>query len=105
MFEKKASAKTGNKILLVPELILRRVAAHGNACGTRTALTALEQSCVHLIALICSVLPFVERCMSHSDLEMAHDGLAVGLSGPRGRSGLFHRMDADRVRRSMCDAT
>jgi hypothetical protein len=54
--------------------------------------------------LICSVLPFVERCMSHSDLEMAHDALAVGLSGPRGRSGLFYRMDADRVGRSMCDA-
>ena len=45
---KKASAKTGNKILLVPDLILRRVAAHGNACGNRTALAALEQQCVHL---------------------------------------------------------
>jgi hypothetical protein len=58
-----------------------------------------------LIALICSVLPFVERCMSHSDLEMAHDALAVGQGGPRGQSGLFYRMDADRVGRSMCDAT
>ena len=48
MFEKKASAKTGNKILLVPDLIPRRVAALGNACGNRTALAALEQQCVHL---------------------------------------------------------
>ena len=45
---KKASAKTENKILLVPDLILRRVAAHGNSCGNRTALAALEQQCVHL---------------------------------------------------------
>src|SRR3989442_15824372 len=35
------------KILLVPDLILRRVEAHGNACGNRTALAALEQQCVH----------------------------------------------------------
>src|SRR5260370_5127642 len=52
-----------------------------------------KSSAFTLIALIGSVLPFVERCMSHSDLEMAHDALAVGLSGPRGRRGLFYRMD------------
>src|ERR1700730_19237232 len=45
---KNESAKTGNKIFLVPDLILRRVAAHGNSCGNRTALAALEQQCVHL---------------------------------------------------------
>jgi hypothetical protein len=53
-----------------------------------------------LIALTCSVLPFVEHCISHRGLETAHDALAVGLSDPR--SGLF---DANRDGRSMCDAT
>jgi hypothetical protein len=50
-------------------------------------------------------LAVVERCISHRGLETAHDALAVGLSDPRGRSGLFYRMDANRVGRSMCDAT
>jgi hypothetical protein len=64
-----------------------------------------DSSAFTLIALICSVLPFVERGISHGGLETTHDALADGLDDLRGRSGLFYRMDANRVGRSMCDAT
>src|ERR1700746_2624594 len=47
MFEK-SIRENRNKILLVPDLMLRRIAAFGNACGNRTALAALEQQRVHL---------------------------------------------------------
>jgi hypothetical protein len=56
------------------------VLTEGNAAELSCSGRRVEQrlplsnsSAFTLIALICSVLPFVERCMSHSDLEMARD--------------------------------
>jgi hypothetical protein len=43
--------------------------------------------------------------MSHSDLEMAGDALALGLSDPHGWSGSTYRLGANRVGRNMCNAT
>jgi hypothetical protein len=48
----------------------------GTRAGIEQRLPLSNSSAFTLIALICSVLPFVERCMSHSDLEMAHGALA-----------------------------
>jgi hypothetical protein len=69
------------------------------------SLAALKHQCVHLDCFDLLGLAVVERCISHRGLETAHDALAVGLSDPRGRSGLFCLIDANRVERSMCDAT
>jgi hypothetical protein len=43
--------------------------------------------------------------MSHSDLEMAGDALALGLSDADGWSGSTYRLGANRVGRNMCNAT
>ena len=73
--------------------------------SNRTALAALKQQCVHLDCFDLLGLAVVERGISHRGLETAHDALAVGLSDPRGRNGLSYQVDANRVGRSMCDAT
>jgi hypothetical protein len=43
----------------------------GTRAGIEQRLPLSNSSAFTLIALIGSVLPFVERCISHSDLEMA----------------------------------
>jgi len=43
--------------------------------------------------------------MSHGDLEMAGDALALGLSDPHGWSGSTYWLGANRVGRNMCNAT